>query len=378
MQSFIASPFASAARKGAAALALWLLAAGVLLGAAPGTGMAAAGPAQAQARSEVTFGVKPASATAPDARDYFSLGATPGGALTDRVAVTNYSTGPLQLTLHATDAANTAQGDLALLAPNAPSSGVGRWVSFPAGAAVRVPARGMVIVPFELRVPANASPGDHFGGIIVTLESAVSGPSGQRVRLLQSVGTRLLLRVSGPAMPQLEIDHLRVHYQGTINPVASGRAVLRYRIRNTGNLALGGRQTVWISGIFGSSIHARSVRSVPLLLPGGSVEEAVTFPQVYPRLKMVAHVVISPLSVPGASVPPNGPYRATVRFWAVPSWLVGAPALLLAGVAAWYLRRRLGRPPAPRPPGAPPLPLSPLATPDPLPVPAPPVHPLSE
>ena len=293
----------------------------------------------------VTFGIQPSSADAPDGRGYFDFTATPGARLQDHVAVTNYSTSTLlTLTLKATDASNTAEGDFALLPPNSPAPELGAWVVLPANETTLVVApRKTVIVPFELRLPQNASPGDHIGGIEATLASSVESPSGQRLKLLQSVGTRLFVRVSGPLHPKLSVTDMTVAFTGTPNPLGKGRVTLTYRVKNTGNVALGGDQTAWVSGLFGGKVKGPKLPTVQLLLPGYSVSEKVSFPAVFPQIEMGAHVSITPLVVPGSQQPPSGPYRGSSAFLAVPWTLIAIVAgiiLILVFLNIWFRRRQ--------------------------------------
>jgi hypothetical protein len=307
----------------------------------------------------VTFGIQPASSTKPDGRGYFSFNATPGAQIHDYAAVINYSYQPLVLSLHVADATNTAEGDFALEPPDRPAPNLGSWIHLlPSQASVTVPARTLggsvpvVIVPFSIMVPPKADPGDHIGGILATLESEITSPSGQRIHLLQSVGTRIFVRVSGPLHPSLAVQGLNVSYEGSANPLGKGTAILTYRVKNTGNVGLGGNQTVWVSGLFGSKTYAVKVPTVKLLLPGNSVGERVRLPGFFPEFRETAHVSISPLVIPGSVQPPSGPFQADVSFWAVPWTLLAIIVVLLGAiVAAILIRRRRRRPPKDQPGG---------------------------
>ena len=308
----------------------------------------------------VTFGIQPSTAIAPDGRGYFSLGATPGGELSDHVAVTNYSTQPLTLTLHTTGAVNTPEGDFALLPPTTRSNFAG-WLQLPTAQSTLVlAARTTIIIPFKLVVPNTATPGDHAGGILVTLASSVISPSGQRLKLLQSSGVRMFVRVSGALHPKLSVIGLKAKYQGTANPVGKGKVTLTYSVRNDGNVGLGGQQTVWVSGFFGSKTYSTKLPRVQLLLPGFSVQQRVVIPGVFPELIMTGHVKISPLVIPGSIQPPSGPFFGTVHFWAIPWVLLAIVVVVIAFIAYLLARRRLGHQRRPSSPEAPKGPTGPL------------------
>jgi hypothetical protein len=294
-----------------------------------------------------TFGTQTATATKPDGRGIYSFAATPGGQVEDHVAVFNYSRQTITLQLRGTDAVNTPQGGFAARPVNQRSTGLGTWVALPASAlTVTLPPRSNLIVPFLVEVPKNATPGDHAGVLTATLQSSIISKSGQRVRLLQTIGSRIFLRVSGPLHPGFSVTNLHVSYQGTLNPVGTGRADLSYTVRNTGNVALGGHQTVYISGLFGSKKVAAHVAQVQLLLPGFSITQHVPVSGIIPELHDTAHVSITPLYIPGSVQPASGPYQATLSFWAIPWTLIGIIVLLiLLLVALWLIRRRRRRTP---------------------------------
>jgi Bacterial protein of unknown function (DUF916) len=319
---------------------------------------AASSAAPGANKNVVTFGTQTASATKPDGRGYYSFGATPGGQVLDHVAVINYSNQTITVSLRPADAVNTPQGGFAALPVNVPSKDIGTWIALPASdLTVTLPARSDEIVPFLIEVPKNASPGDHVGAVTATLQSFIVSKTGQRVRLLQTTGTRIFLRVSGPLHPGLAVENLKVRYTGTADPFGTGQAEVTYTVRNPGNVALGGRQTVSITGLFGSKHVAVRVPEVQLLLPGFSVKQAVRITGITPEIHETAHVSISPLYIPGSVQPPSGPYTASASFWAIP-WTLIAIVVVLAALI-WFLirrRRRLNRPDTgtdrPVPPGA--------------------------
>jgi hypothetical protein len=301
-------------------------------------------PAPEAKRNVATFGTQTSSATKPDSRGIYSFASTPGGRVEDHVALQNYSTQPISLIVRGTDAVNTPQGGFAAKPVNERSTEVGTWVALPTSdLTVTVPARSYRIIPFEIVVPQNATPGDHIGVITATLESAIISPSGQREHLLQTVGSRIFIRVSGPLHPGFTVSGLTVSYQGTADPIGTGLAKLTYEVKNTGNVALGGRQTVYVSGLFGSKKVASRVAEVQLLLPGFSVHQTVTIKGIFPEVLDKGHVSISPLYIPGSAQPISGPYTAAVSFWAVPWTLVAivvAIIIIIILLLLWRRRRR--------------------------------------
>ena len=307
---------------------------------------AASSPAAKKAipRRNATFGVQPASAEEPDDRGYFSIAATTGARVSDHLAVRNYSFSPVKLTLATSDAVNTPSGDFGLLPSDQPSSDLGTWISLPRRfKKVTVPARGFVIVPFEIVIPRDATPGDHAGGLTATLASFAKTTSGQRYRLLQTVGSRVIVRVSGPMRPALVLKDVHARYRGSLNPVGTGRTLVTYTIRNAGNVALGGDQHLRISGLLGLSSSPHPVPRLNVLLPGYSVSRSVVVDGVIPQVWMNAEVSVSPLVLPGTVVRLPDAYARSVHFWAVPWMLFVLIGFVL--LAVWWRRRRRRRSP---------------------------------
>jgi hypothetical protein len=326
------------------------IAAALLLSLAPvsaQTAMAsleASGKAVSAKKNVVTFGTQTASATKPDNRGVYMFGATPGGRIKDYVAILNYSDQTATFLIRGTDAVNTPQGGFAALPINEPSHGLGAWIALPSSdLTVTLRARTDLIVPFLVEVPADATPGDHIGVITATLVSSVISKSGQRLHLLQTVGTRIFLRVSGPLRPSLTVTGLAVHYQGTLDPIGTGKAEITYTVSNTGNVALGGLQTVYVSGLFGSRSSAAGVPKIQLLLPGFSVKQAVEVKGIFPEIRETAHVSIRPLYIAGSFAPPSGPFQASRSFWAIPWILIAIIVAVILLVVGWLRRRRRGR-----------------------------------
>ena len=295
-------------------------------------------------KNVVTFGTQTASATKPDDRGIYLFGATPGGRIENHVAILNYSDQRATFLIRGTDAVNTPQGGFAALPINDRSHDLGAWIALPSSdLTVTLPPRTDLIIPFLIEVPANATPGDHVGVITATLVSSVVSKSGQRLKLLQTVGTRIFLRVSGPLRPSLTISGLAVHYEGPLNPIGTGKARVTFTVSNTGNIALGGLQTVYVSGLLGARSGDAGIPKLQLLLPGYSVRETVEVTDIFPEIRETAHVSIRPLYIAGSVAPSSGPFQASLSFWAIPWILIAIIVVLILLLVGWFRRRRRGR-----------------------------------
>ncbi|MET9495093.1 hypothetical protein [Streptomyces sp. NPDC006552] len=226
-------------------------------------------------------------------RPYIYAEGAPGSVLEDTVAVSNPTAGAVRITLR----------------------GSGARITF-AAASVRVPARTRAEVPFALTVPAGASPGERTGAI-------VAEGGGRTAR----VGVHL--RVSGPALAALTVEHVRI--------VAGDR--ITYEVVNRGNTTLTPRLAVTADGVLGTVLD-RKARTLPVRLPPGRRaalsepwRDAPALDAVDVRVTVTAGGGARDTATASARFVPRGPLGG------------GLAALAAAGWAAHRLvRRRRGRP----------------------------------
>ncbi|MFJ2831639.1 hypothetical protein ACIPC1_29465 [Streptomyces sp. NPDC087263] len=195
------------------------------------------------------------SANAPEGRPYVYAEGVPGTVLQDSVSVLNPGAEPVTVKLRGADADNTADGGFTIREKAADAGG---WINFAGGTngrrtpvaslSVRVPAHTRADVPFTLSVPAGAVPGDHPGAIVA------SGDDGR------SSAVRVQLRVAGPALSALTVEHVTVR---------AGR--ISYELVNRGTTVLTPKLAVHADGALGELLD-RAPRTLPVeLLPGRRV-----------------------------------------------------------------------------------------------------------
>lgn len=298
---------------------------------------AAAGDAAATG-GDVTWGVQPATADGPSSRPAFTYAVRAGAAIEDYVLVVNPSDEALTLRMYASDAVTTSEGLFDLRVAGDRSVDVGSWVTLEIPE-VTIPAGGRTIVPFTLTVPANATPGDHIGGIVASLATAATGDAGSRVLVDRRVGVRIYLRVDGPLEPELEITSVSVTHRPSIDPRGGGVTV-DYTVSNVGNVRLAAGQRVRVSGPFGVELGAVDAGALPELLPGNSLTRSVTLDRVFPAGSLHAEVVLTPYLDGEELDSPPAPAVAGVSTSAVP-WVQLAAVALVGGL--WWWRRRTRR-----------------------------------
>ncbi|MEU9085696.1 DUF916 domain-containing protein [Streptomyces sp. NPDC048357] len=307
-----------------------------------GAGLLPAGAARAADNG--TWGVfpTPAAGAAMTDRAYFFHQGTAGTALGDSVTILNSSDKDLTFQIFATDAMNTPEGGaFALLPVETKPKDVGAWIALPPETAgtVTVPAKGRKDIPFTVKVPADATPGDHVGGI-VALNTAVEGVQQDgkvQVGVRRSVGARLYFRVPGPLTPGLSVEDVRISRSAPLLPwVRSARATVSYALVNRGNVVVEPKVTVSAEGLFGRRVLDRPARELRLtLLPGQRVELTEPWPDA-PQSDWVTVRITA-----GATAHPDLVSRSETGFIAVPWPAVGLFLVVAgAGVTLWVLRRR--------------------------------------
>lgn len=319
------------------ALATTLLTA--LLTALAFTGLGT-GPAQA-ADGEVTWTVRTASNSYGEDRSSFSYGVNPGGEVEDAMVVANRGKSELTLAVYAADGYTTEKGGLDLLGRGEKSTAVGIWLN--AGRdTVKVAPGKTAEIPFTVKVPDNATPGDYVGGILTSLRQS---DDTEGIAVDRRLGIRVKLRVSGTLKPTLTVENLHVDYHGTANPFGQGDATVTYTLHNTGNALLTGTQNVTLTGPFGMlSTDAGKLAAPPELLPGEKWKVTVPIHDVTPAFRLTAEATVTPVITDAAgSETPLKPVHATTGAWAVPWTLLLLLALAVTAAVLTFLLLRRNR-----------------------------------
>ncbi|MFE9101152.1 DUF916 domain-containing protein [Actinomadura geliboluensis] len=312
-------------------------AAGLAAGSAAPGGAAAAEPAPGSATGNGAWSVGPANPSgALAARPFFAFDAPPGATVRDVVRITNLTRRPLTFRVYGADAYNTPRdAGFALRGADERPRDVGAWIRLKSTTR-KIPARTATEIPFTLTIPANATPGEHIGGVVAlnTAIESVQQAGGARVGVRRAVAARVYLRVSGPLTPGLRAAALGVRRSDPAVPfVQRGHGTIRYTVVNTGNQRIAPTARVRATGAFGREIERWPDRRLPEILPGGSTE--ITLPwDGTPALDAVT-VRVELVAAGGIDV------RAQTRFTVVP-W---AALLTLAGTAfvLWSVLPRLIR-----------------------------------
>ena len=140
---------------------------------------------------------------------------------------------------------------------------------------ISIPAGAKVEVPFQVRIPATAEAGGHFG----TIFFSPIDESGGGVAVKQKVGVLLLVKVKGEIREQGSLDIFNSYNSKvTANEVAAAPAQsffekfpinLMVRLTNTGNVHIRPRGTIAVRNSFGQTLTRLGEETV--LNPAGAV-----------------------------------------------------------------------------------------------------------
>lgn len=300
-----------------------------------------ASPAVAQSDDSVVWGVRPTTQE-DGARANYLYSAAPGDEIRDAMTVTNHGDHDLTLEVYAADGFLTERGVLDILPASEPSVDLGAWFTFEQSR-VTVPAEGSVDVPFTVRVPGNATPGDHTAGVVTSLRNTATADG---VDVDRRLGIRFHLRVDGELQPGLVVEQLALGLEP--DGLFSAVPTARYRVTNTGNVRLQLNESAGIAAPFGSFGVEASASDPVELLPGSSQLRELPLPGL-PALGWVSGSLDVGVTVVGVdeaeTVPTPDPVVVDIFGWTAP-WVPLTVLVLLLAVLAIVLiaiRRRSRR-----------------------------------
>lgn len=164
------------------------------------------------------------------------LKADPGQTVTAQVRIRNITQLPMVVNMQANDfVADGEGGEPKLLLKDDEKSpySLKEWIQ-PVGTLSIAPQQ-LMTVPVRVRVPADASPGGHFGVVRFTPDVGAEKPG--TIATSASVGTLILMRVSGDIKEKLEPMSLHVEKDGKRSLFFSSAPVtIVERVKNTGNV----------------------------------------------------------------------------------------------------------------------------------------------
>ena len=292
-------------------------------------------------QSRTTIGIRTASHGEPDNRGKYEYELFPKQTKQDAIAVYNYSVRPVTVRLLARDATSGTNGAFSAQPTKDQPRDVGAWIAI-SKPVLHLQPRSMTVVPIQIGVPYNATPGDHAGSVLVSLLAKEPKAGRESIVVEHRVGLRVYLRVPGTLKAEMQVQNLTSAYEGSwTKSLGFGRPVVDYTVRNTGNVRLSATQQVEILRSLGLSSAAARPPVLKELLPGGSARVHQAFDKTWAVGNVTARVTLAPAGLDESvkNVPDVVKESSVFVF----PWLLVLVVLLLVGggVAAERRRRRL-------------------------------------
>jgi hypothetical protein len=180
---------------------------------------------------------------------FFQITMNPGDYWASAIKVVN--TNPDDLTVYATPMDMTAEGEQGYgkFIPSLPEDrdALANWFTITANAITVAPGQSAEI-PFEIRVPADASPGGHYGAIMIGNRPAnVTAQSGPLLRVSSLVTSLFFVRVQGAVTESGDIREFSADRTWYDDP----NVHFTLRFENTGNVHLQPQGSISVYDMWG-------------------------------------------------------------------------------------------------------------------------------
>jgi hypothetical protein len=208
------------------------------------------------------------------------------------------------------------------------------------------PLQEMLLEPKEVQdlkvtihVPADASPGGYFG--VVRFTAVPPELEGTGVSLSASLGTLMLIRVSGDAKEGLEIEEFYATKDGEQSSLFES-APLQFvqRLKNTGNIHLQPRGQVIVKDMFGNPVTGVNINLPPRNVLPGSIRK---FEQPLDEGALGSKKLFGRYTAELTVTYGDSKQEVTskITFWVIPYRLIGI--LIAALVAGFFILRYMIR-----------------------------------
>lgn len=171
----------------------------------------------------------------------------PGEILSRTLTVTNESATDKEYYVYKKNIKGVGDGGVPLFAEEgAEVTGfeLSEWIELPVEQPLAVPAYGSREIPITIRVPENATPGSHFGGIFVSVEAPKLRQTGAGVGY--EVASIVHFRISGDI-----VDTARIRSLSTDKLLYGSKNVkFTAKIENQGNILIQPRGPITITSMF--------------------------------------------------------------------------------------------------------------------------------
>lgn len=195
-------------------------------------------------------------------------------------------------------------------------------------------------LPVTIVVPANASPGAHYGVIRFTGTPPDLDSTG--VSLSASLGALVLLKVNGDVKEGLSLTKFSVSHNGKLGPVFESTPLeFSQLVKNTGNMFEAPTGQVTIKNMFGKAIAAVNINLEKRnILPASTRQFSEPLDKSVIGTKMLFGRYTAKLHLTYGDK--KQILESTLSFWVIPYKLIAGAIILLIG-GFFALRLLIGR-----------------------------------
>lgn len=312
---------------------------GALLALSIGGGVVATSAPIALAGNSTSISIQPVTEGAGIRRAAFVFAMAAGTVQTDSVVVTNNGDDTANIRVYAANAFSTASGKIGVKAYTDELTTPATWLRYTSqlgDGILQIPPHTAKSIPFAVRVPSDAGPGDYAIGLgaMPVVDSPTQVPGQDTITIVTAVATLALIRVDGPLLPSLAITDMKVSAKPPMIPgTAGGESTVDFNLVNSGNQRV--KATVNIAQInaLGRVSYRYPAFTIEGLLPGAIVPIKKGWPDA-PVLRGRIRVEVTTDS--------DAQVTRSMGFWSVP-WGFIAMVVLAIVVLVMLLRFRRRR-----------------------------------
>ncbi len=179
----------------------------------------------------------------------------------------NSKTISYQFQVYAADAIQSSEGGSAYTLSNQPQNHIGNWVSFAQSTQTVAPGQTL-IVPYQITIPAQVTPGTYQGGLIVQLTGANSSDSAQ-IKVVTRLIEPIIVSIPGRKTIDYSLDDFSYEQ-------IAGTPNFYLKFSNKGNVLLRGEIDLHIAGTLLNKPYSISLNH-PTILQDSNFEKSFSF-----------------------------------------------------------------------------------------------------
>lgn len=250
--------------------------------------------------------------------------ADPGDVINEEIEITNLSDKEQLYYIFARDIVGVRDGN----APEFANEGqeltgfeLSTWLDLPSEP-ITVPAGGKKNLQFTIKVPDNATPGSHFGGVFVSVEPPKFREIGASVGY--DVASIISIKISGDTTISAQIREF------STDKIIHGNTNVGFnvRIQNTGTVLVRPYGPLEVFNMFGRKVHTATFNETQGgVFPGTIRDFTQSWSDENPGFGRYQAVLALIYEADGG----NRTIDATVSFWILPMKIIG-PALIILAV----------------------------------------------